>query len=144
MRLLRFDEALVALDGLEARRPAAAPGVWTPAQAVAHCAQSVECSLRGYPRLRSPLFRTTIGKLVKWRFLSAGAMAHDTQAPIAGAPPIDDLPLAEAARRLREAIAAFRAADAGSLQPHLAYGPCTKDEYEALHCMHLADHMAGL
>ena len=35
-----------------------------------------------------------------------------------------------AASNLRDAIAAFRAFS-GELQPHLAYGACTKAEYEA-------------
>jgi hypothetical protein len=109
--------------------------------ALAHCAQSIEFSLAGYPKLRSGLFRATIGKLAKRKFLGAGRMSHDIAAPVAGAPEIPaTIAFADARVRLLAAIAAFRD-HAGPLAPHLAYGPCTKPEYAALHLMHLEDHL---
>ena len=114
---------------------------WTMAQAVAHCAQSIEYSMAGYPKLRSGLFRATIGPLVKRRFIKANRMSHDPGAPIAGAPAIPhDLALDDARARLRTAVAAFRS-HGSPLQPHLAYGVCTKDEYAVLHLLHVEDHL---
>jgi len=126
------------LDGLT---DVAAPGTWTLAQALAHCAQSIEYSIAGYPRLRSGLFRATIGPIVKRKFLRAGRMSHDIAAPVAGAPELPaTLTFAAARDRLRAAIGAFRA-HPGPFAPHLAYGPCTKEEYAALHLMPLDDHL---
>ena len=141
MRLQRFDEVLRELAALVAAPPKLV-GPWTLAQAVAHCAQSIELSMTGYPTLRAWPVRAFVGPLVKRRFLSRGEMSHDIIAPIAGAPEIADLPLQEAAARLQRAIDAFRGHH-GVLAPHLAYGSCSKDEYERLHSMHVADHLSA-
>ena len=141
LRCTTFTDVLAALDSLPLTTPRAVPQRFTPAQALVHCAQSIEYSMSGYPRLRSAFFRATVGPLVKRKFLRAGSMAHDLAAPIAGAPAVPaDADLASSLARLRAAIAAFRAFD-GALLPHLAYGPCSKSEYEALHSMHVADHL---
>jgi hypothetical protein len=117
---------------------------FTLAQAVAHCAQSIECSMRGYPKLRSGLFRATIGPLVKRKFIRAGRMSHDLAAQIPGAPLVDaGVAFEEAQQRALAAVDAFRKYD-GALSPHLAYGACTKDEYATLHRLHVEDHLRGL
>ena len=137
---------MTTLDQLEqviadlAPAPGPTTGFSLP-QALAHCAQSIEYSIAGYPALRSGLFRATIGPLVKRRFLRAGRMSHDRAAPVPGAPALPpELSLDDARTRLRAAIAAFRA-HAGPLAPHLAYGTCTKDDYAALHVLHVEDHL---
>jgi len=115
---------------------------WTTSQTLLHCAQSIEYAVTGYPTLKPAFIRATIGKLVKRRFLGKGAMSHDTAAVVAGAPALDAAtPVDAAKQRLRAAIAAFRA-HAGPYAPHLVYGPCTRDEYERLQSMHVADHLA--
>lgn len=116
------------------------PGSWSFAQTIEHCAQSIEYSVSGYPRLRSGLFRATVGRIAKHRFLSKGAMSHDLSAPVPGAPALEMTDAKAAIARLERAITAFQAHDR-PLAPHLAYGPCTKAEYEALHVMHVADHI---
>lgn len=127
------------VDGL-VDGPPPAPG-FSLAQALAHCAQSIEYSLTGYPALRSGLFRATIGRLAKRKFLAAGRMTHDVAAPVPGAPALPaDLRFAAARDRLRAAIDAF-GRHAGALAPHLAYGRCTRDEYARLHLLHLDDHL---
>ena len=143
LRCTSFADVLVALDALPLRPSSAQPPRFTPAQALTHCAQSIEYSMSGYPSLRSRVFRATIGPLVKRRFLRAGAMSHDVGAPIAGAPALPaDADLASAMTRLRGAIATFRGF-AGTLAPHLAYGACSKQEYEMLHSMHVAEHLGA-
>jgi|SRR5580692_2979664 hypothetical protein len=114
------------------------------AWAVAHCAQSIECSMTAYPKLRSPLFRATIGRLVKRKFLRAHRMSHDVTAPVAGAPTIaPDTTLDAARERALAAARAFATSD-GALAPHLAYGRCRKDEYAELHLLHFEDHARAL
>ena len=113
---------------------------WTLAKAIAHCAQSIECSMTAYPELRSGLFRATIGPIVKRKFLRAGKMSHDVTAPIAGAAAIDaGIPLGAACDRATTALRWFAEFD-GTLAPHLAYGRCTKPEYAELHLLHFEDH----
>lgn len=140
MSLRSLDDVTRALDALPAGGPGAGDDL---ARALVHCAQSIEYSLVGYPALRSPVFRATVGKLAKRAFLRRGRMKHDTGAPIPGAPAPQPVPVPEAAARLRRAIEAFRGHD-GPLAPHLAYGACTRAEYDALHALHVADHLAAL
>jgi Protein of unknown function (DUF1569) len=128
-----FSERVTALRG------SLAPAYrgWSLARAIAHCAQSIECSMTHYPKLRSGLFRATIGPIVKRRFLRANAMSHDVTAPIAEIS--DAIALDEACDRALAAARAFAAFD-GMLAPHLAYGWCTKPEYAELHWLHFEDH----
>src|SRR5207253_2861958 len=62
------------------------PGAWAIPQAIEHCAQSIEYSIRGYPRNKPWLFRALIGPIVKRRFLARGRMGHALDAAIPGAP----------------------------------------------------------
>ena len=136
--LSRFERALRTMRTAPPPEP---HGGWTLAQAIAHCAQSVECSITAYPKLRSGLFRATIGPIVKRKFIRAARMSHDVTAPIAGAPTIaTDVTITAACDRADAALAAFTAYD-GALAPHLAYGVCTKDEYAQLHWLHFEDHL---
>ena len=90
MKLTSFGEVLTRLESLDDR-----PGRgW----ALAHCAQSIEFAVRGFPTQKPALFQKTIGRLVLSRFLKRGAMSHDLGAAIPGAPAIDPAtPLAEGA-----------------------------------------------
>lgn len=137
-----FDEVLGELDRLTTSG-AGTQGAWSLAWVLEHCAQSIEYSMTGYPVLRSGLFRATIGRIAKGKFLRSGAMSHDVEAPIAGAPALSLSDANEAGERLRHAIVAFRAHE-GPLADHLAYGACTKTDYEALHAMHVTDHFSKL
>jgi len=134
-----FDSLARRIDDLDPNLTSASP--WTLAQSLAHCAQSIEYSLSGYPKLRSGFFRATIGPIVKRKFIRAGRMKHDTAAPVAGAPDLPPtLAFTDARDRLRAAMTAFTA-HTGPLAPHLAYGACTKDEYATLHLLHVEDHL---
>lgn len=139
LRFTSFEDVRAALDRLD---PTAAPT--GAGRALAHCAQSIELSQTGYPRLKPWLFRATVGRLAKRTFLRRGFMKHDTTAPIAGAPDLPaDLPIADAVTRLRAAIDEF-GGHRDEPQPHLAYGRCSRAEYERLHAMHIADHWTAL
>lgn len=120
-----------------------APGsAWNLSQTLQHCAQTVEYSVTGYPRLKPAAYRATVGALAKRVFLARGAMRHPLGAEIDGAPPLDpDVPVTAALDRLATAVDAFDAH--GEPAPHPAYGRCTQDEMRALHGMHLAEHLPG-
>ena len=131
-----FDDVLAAIAA--ALPPAAGP--WSTAQHLDHCAASIAASIDGYPALKPALVRATIGKLVKRRFLAAGAMRHDTHAPLPGGAPPPPRDLVDAVASLTAAIERFRG-HAGPLAPHPVYGRCTAAEYERLHAIHVADHL---
>ena len=116
---------------------------WSLPQALSHCAQSIEFSMVGFPRLRGRIFQNVLGRAIKRRFLRRGVMLHNRAASIPGAPPIaPNVTKGEALARLRRAIADFEAYD-GPCAPHVTYGPTSKAEYEALHAMHLVDHLTA-
>lgn len=142
MKVTTLDEVLRELDALNLWAKADASTVTAQ---LAHCAQSIEFSMTGYPAvaMKSPLFRKTIGKIAKWKFIKSGKMSHDTSAPSVGAPTPEETTPEAAVKRLRSAIDKFRA-HTGPLQPHLAYGDCTREEYDTLHALHVADHFRAL
>jgi tellurite resistance protein len=136
LKLASFDDVLRELDTLNQKKinePAAAAQL-------AHCAQSIEFCVTGYPVLRSWLFRNTLGRIGKAKFLRAGVMTHDTDAPSLGASTPEEKTVDAAVHRLRKAVETFRA-HTGEYQPHLAYGTCTRDELEKLQAMHVANHL---
>lgn len=57
---------------------------WTLAQALVHCAQSIEYSMTGFPRARSRAFQVLVGRGVKRRFMRRGVMFHNRTASIPG------------------------------------------------------------
>jgi hypothetical protein len=137
-----LDQALSELDRLtqpEALPPATA---WGWAQTLAHCAQSVEYAMIGFPQAKSQVFQRTVGaaafKVFAWR----GRMTHDLGEPIPGAPSLDTSSAEEAVDRLKQAVLAFKQWDA-PLRPHFAYGELSKPEYEQAHAMHLANHFSA-
>lgn len=112
--------------------------------AMAHCAQSIDCSIDGYPKPAAWPVRALIGPLVLKKFLKQGFMRHDTAAPVPGVPPPDPaLSSADGLAKLEAAVARFRA-HAGPLAPHFAYGQVSKAAYEAVHAMHAANHLDAL
>src|SRR4051812_11460117 len=124
LRLTTSAEVLAHLATVE-RDGGTIDGPWSLPQVLAHCAQSVEMSLSGYPEPRGWLVRKVVGPLVMRRFLRRGFLTHDLAAPIPGAPPLGAPERNEALGRLRAALAAFEAHQ-GPLAPHFAYGPVEK------------------
>lgn len=112
--------------------------------AMAHCAQSIDCSIDGYPKPAAWPVRALIGPRVLKRFLKQGFMRHDTNAPVPGAAaPPSGLSAAEGVAKLEAAIARFKSHTA-ALAPHFAYGPVSKAAYETVHAMHAANHLDAL
>ena len=142
MALQTTEEALARLDAIERARSVSVEGAWSVHQVLVHCAQSVEYSLTGYPRHRSGLFKGTAGRIALRVFLRRGEMSHDLVAAIPDAPELPDGTREAGCARLRAALVAFREHQ-GEVAPHFAYGRVTKAEYDALHAMHLANHLSA-
>ena len=135
IKLVTFDESLAALD-----KTAPVSGLGA---ALAHCAQSIDYSLTGFPTQRGWLVRKLIAPHLLRKFLRQGFMTHDVHAPIPLAPAISpELPFEEGVAKLRGAMERFRV-HAGPLAPHFAFGDISRDDYERLHSMHLADHLSS-
>lgn len=136
----RIDAALRKID-LLAAGTVSGTGKWAPGQVFAHCAQSIEFSMTGYPAPKPKLFQQTVGSAAFALFSAKGKMAHGLAEPIDGAPPIDaSLPVQQGLERLRLAFTSFRDYK-GALMPHFAYGPLTRDEYALAHVMHFYNHL---
>jgi hypothetical protein len=136
-----LDQALGELDRLTQPDALPPPTTWSWSQTLAHCAQSVEYSMIGFPLAKSQVFQRTVGtaafKVFAWR----GRMTHDLGESIPGAPSLDASSAAETVDRLKQALLAFKQWDA-PLRPHFAYGDLSKSEYEQAHAMHLANHFS--
>jgi len=128
--------AIEAVQSLDAQYRST--GTWSLAQVLEHAAQSIEYSMQGFPQVRSPLFRSTIGNAAFAMFDARGAMSHSLAEPIPGAPALGTA-LPSAVERLLGALKAFDA-HPGPLHPHFAYGALAKAEYTRAHLMHLANH----
>jgi hypothetical protein len=131
----------------EAARLASVPdlvvtSVWSLAQTLAHCAQSIEYSVTGFPEPRSTLFQRTVGSAAFHVFDLRGRMSHDLAEPIPGAPALDPLQSVQSAlTRLSEAVDSFhRAGD--KLRPHFAFGEMSASQYDRAHALHLANHFS--
>ena len=132
-------QAEQALEQLNVQ-PLRSTGAWDVPKVLHHFAQSVECSLTGFPQLRQRWFRATVGPLALRVFAARGRMQHELDAAIPGAPEIaQGQPMAPAVDRASKALLAF-AAHQGPLAPHFAYGALTKPAYTRAHLMHLSDH----
>lgn len=144
-RVLVFPSLMAAeqeLARLADARELASSAAMSWAQTLAHCAQSIEYSMTGYPQAKSRMFQHTAGAAAFTAFSWRGRMTHDLAEPIPGAPALEArLKAAQALERLRAAILSFRQWT-GTLQPHFAYGELSKSEYELAHAMHLANHFS--
>ncbi len=138
-------EAREAVRALSDRTtpPRLKSGVWTISQVLLHCGQSIECSLHGFPEHKARWIQKTVGRLVLRRFLSAGRMNHNKNGPIPGLSLPTDRELKEAVSMLTSAIDSFLAWP-NEPAPHFIYGATSKDEYDKIHAMHIADHLRDL
>jgi len=143
-QLRSWEDVERELSRLERAERVELDGPWSIGTVLAHSAQSIECSVDGYPEHKPAAFKWTIGRMAIWTFLRKGSMSHDVTAPVPGlAEPPDDLSLQDGIARLRAAIHGFETHE-GAYAPHLAFGPLSKAHYEQFHAMHLADHLKTL
>lgn len=140
---LSIDKIVAKLTQLK-KGAAQSTGSWDVAKIFSHCAQSIEMSITGYPKHKSPVFKLTVGSLAFSAFNAKGKMTHSLDEPIPGAPMFPaDIDLTESYNRLITALKNFQVYD-GPLAEHFAYGLLTKDEYERAHVMHILNHLTEL
>jgi len=133
----------VKLEDLE-RYNFSALGEWTLDEVLIHCAQSIECSMTGYPKHKSDIFKSTIGSVAFESFSKLGSMTHNLNEGIPGLPwPPENLGGKGAVARLQKAINLFLAYE-GQLHAHFAYGELDKNSYEVAHVLHILDHLPEL
>ncbi len=136
-------EAIARLREIAAAPEIETTGPWSLHQIMVHCRQSVDYSLDGFPVLRPKLLRRTIGSWVGHRFLRRERLGHRTDRSIPGAPEVRRV--GDGRRAVTGLIAAlerFAAADTSATKPHFIFGKLGKEEYERLHVLHVADHLA--
>lgn len=138
-----FDDVLVELETLSACTAPSTLRGWPIPKVLVHCAQSIDASIDGYPKMKPALLRKTIGRLVARRFLAKGSFSHDIESPIPGAPEISEDDLAAAIAALRASIQRYRDHD-GPLAPHFIFDALDKSAYERIHAMHIADHLGAI
>lgn len=120
-------------------------GNWSVGKMFAHCAQSIEFSMKGYPEMKSSLFRGSVGKIAFSVFAFKNKMNHGLEEPIPGAEDISNTTeIKIGAKRLLQAIELFSKTPESSLRPHFAYGDLTKEEYDVAHTLHIKNHMERL
>ncbi len=135
--------AMEELGRLTKPEPLAPAAAFSWAQTLAHCAQSIEFSMTGFPQPKSALFQNTVGATAFKVFSMRGRMSHDLADPIPGAPSLDaNTEVAQALARLHQSVAAFQQWKE-PLEPHFAYGELSKPEFDQAHAMHLAQHFSG-
>jgi len=113
---------------------------WDLAAVLHHAAQSVEYSMQGYPQLKGPWFRSSVGPAAFAVFDHFHTMRHNLAEPIPGAPAIEPgQPLGPA---IDHAVAALQAFERypGPLAPHFAYGDLDKARYLHAHLLHFSNH----
>ncbi len=141
LRFKNLDEALIELKSIETKK-IQTTGEWNLAQVISHLAQSIEYSIIGFPELKNPIFRITLGKIAFSIFSNRGYMSHDLNAVIPGASELDKLTdIKIAFQRLFKAIDDFKNFQS-ELKPHFAYGNLDKSEYDKAHAMHIANHLS--
>lgn len=142
--MLTIASALDKLDILNDRLPLRSTGEWGSYAILTHCAQSVECSMLGYPIQQHEIYQATIGKLAFSLFSTLGYMKHPLDEPIPGAPELEAHGNhGQALARLRKAYVDFEQYT-GPLAPHFTYGELSKADYTRAHVMHLNNHLEEL
>jgi hypothetical protein len=117
---------------------------WSLYKILVHCTQTIEYSMKGYPKLKPKIIQVTVGKIAVSKFLKQGYMKHSLTAPVLEAP---DIPeggnLDIVFQNLMDSIDDF-VAYSTELKPHLLFGKLTKEEYDKYFAMHIADHLSEL
>ncbi len=142
LKLVSLREALSELQNLRQATLVEVPGDWNAAQVMRHLGQSIEFSMRGFPEMKSGLFRATVGRIAKAKFLSDGTMSHNLNDPIPGAPVLSrEESFAAALAYLIGTVDSFLAYT-GEVKPHFAYGDVTRAQVDQLQAMHIANHLS--
>ena len=105
-----------------------------------HCSRSILYMIQGFPELKSPLFRSLIGKTAFHIFDLMGRLSHDRLEEIPGSNYEQELTVEDSIIKLRTTIETFKAFDK-ILEPHFAYGRLSKEKADRANAMHIAHHL---
>jgi hypothetical protein len=134
-----LDEVKLWLEAIDPARMKST-GVWTVPQILSHAAQSIEFSLAGFPEMKPPWFRHTVGASAFAVFSALGGMRHGLSDFIPGTSATDLLDDPQRAKqRLAKAVAEFL--DSEEVKPHFAYGELSWQQLDQAHAMHLSEHL---
>jgi hypothetical protein len=144
IRFTSLEQAARAVADLRGRSPASvdvSEGTWSPARVLHHCAASIECSVRGFPRSKPWPVRAIARAFVLAKFFRQGFMTHARNTPVPGLDEGDPDPaLAPAVDRLLAAISELKTAP--TLAPHAVFGEMSRERYAVYHALHIADHLS--
>lgn len=115
-------------------------GSWDASRTFHHLAQSVEFSMQGFPKQKSPIFQKTVGKLAYKVFNARGAMKHGLDEVIPGETVTADGQIQTALVRLKNSLLEFKGYEA-DMKPHFAYGQLDKADYAIAHVLHINNHL---
>ena len=122
-------------------KDASSKNSWSVGRTLLHCAQSIDCSIDGFPEQKGKLFQATLGALAFNLFKGKGKMNHGLESGIPGIEdPADSTENWLALDKLIAAIDRFIGHE-GELKPHFAYGPLSKEDFDLAHAMHIANHL---
>lgn len=117
---------------------------WPLYEILAHCAQTIEYSMTGYPQMKPKIVRKTIGRIAIKKFMKQGFIKHNLTEHVPGAAKIATQgTIREGIDLLLKAIHDFEEYK-GPLAPHLLFGELSKEEYDRYFAMHIADHFSEL
>lgn len=143
LKLVSLEQAGKELARLREAEDVFAPN-WSVSEICLHCAQTIDYSMTGYPVMKPPIIRNTIGKIAIRKFMRQGFMSHNLTAHVPGASKLDiSVSSDEAIGTLMNTMDRFEHYNE-SLKPHLLFGSLTKAEYSKYFAMHIANHLDEL
>lgn len=143
LKLLSLEDAKQELLRLKQSKNVNTPN-WDISEICQHCAQTINYSITGYPVMKAPFIRNTIGKIAYRKFKRQGFMSHSLTAHVPGGDQLEvELSPQNSIQKLLDTIETFQKYT-GALKPHLLFGNLTKAEYDQYFAMHIADHLNEL
>ncbi|MBU3178325.1 DUF1569 domain-containing protein [Clostridium estertheticum] len=143
LKLYSLEEAKKELLNISKSNKVEAP-IWSLYKILVHCNQTIEYSMKGYPKLKPKFIQITVGKMAIKKFLKQRFMKHSLTAPVPDAPVItNEGDAVEAMQKLISSIDKFLGYKS-DLYPHLLFGKLTKSNYDKYFAMHIADHLSEL
>ena len=138
-----LDDIAADVERLASANNVQALGNWSAGEVVQHVAVAMHKSIDGFTE-RPPapvrvLLRLFLKKRILTKPMSAGFKLPARAAQEMFGPPI---PLPEALKNLQKALARLKAE--AHREPHPAFGPLTREEWDQLHCRHSALHLSFL
>ena len=143
LKLISLEQAGKELARLREAGEVYAPN-WGVSEICLHCAQTIDYSMTGYPVMKPPIIRNTIGKIAIRKFMRQGYMSHNLTAHVPGASKLDiSVSSSEAIQTLMDVMNRFENYSE-PLKPHLLFGSLTKADYSQYFAMHIANHLDEL